>query len=145
MAPHCGSSSVYHLRLTHWGRHFVEDAFKRIFSNENVRISIKISLKFIPKSPVNNIPALVQIRASRQTGDRPLSKPMMVRLPMHICITWPQWVNTLMPYWNINLCHHLFSNALLSVWYEDLSQCWLVLNGNKLLSFFYQNKHFSFK
>ena len=26
-------------------------------------------------------------------GDKPLSEPMMVRLPMHICITWPQWVN----------------------------------------------------
>ena len=30
------------------GRHFAEDSFKRIFMNENVRISIKISLKFVP-------------------------------------------------------------------------------------------------
>ena len=29
-----------------------------------------------------------------QPGDKPLSEPMMVRLPTHICITRPQWVNT---------------------------------------------------
>ena len=37
--------------------------FKRIFLNENVRISIKISLKFVPMGPINNILALVQIMA----------------------------------------------------------------------------------
>ena len=35
------------------------DTFKRIFLNERVRISIKMSLKFVPKGPINNIPALV--------------------------------------------------------------------------------------
>ena len=29
------------------------------FLNENVAISIKISLKFVPKGQINNIPALV--------------------------------------------------------------------------------------
>ena len=33
--------------------------------------------------------------AWRRSGDKPLSEPMMVRLPMHICITRPQWVNAL--------------------------------------------------
>ena len=33
--------------------------FFRIFVNENELNSIKISLKFIPKDPINNIPALV--------------------------------------------------------------------------------------
>ena len=33
--------------------------FKCISLNENVIISIKISLKFVPKGPINNIPALV--------------------------------------------------------------------------------------
>ena len=31
--------------------------------------------------------------AWRQPGDKPLSKPMMVSLLRHICITRPQWVN----------------------------------------------------
>ena len=34
--------------------------FKNIFLQENVSISIKISLKFVPKGPINNIAALVQ-------------------------------------------------------------------------------------
>ena len=42
------------------GRHF-PDIFKCIFFNENVWISIKIPLKFVPKGPINNIPALFQI------------------------------------------------------------------------------------
>ena len=40
-------------------QHFADDIFKRIFFNENVWISIKISLKFVPKGPIYNIPALV--------------------------------------------------------------------------------------
>ena len=30
--------------------------------------------------------------AWRRPGDKPLSEPMMVSLPTHICVTWPQWV-----------------------------------------------------
>ena len=51
------------LRPRQNGRRFANDIFKRIFLNENVYISIKISLKFVPKGPINNIPALVQIMA----------------------------------------------------------------------------------
>ena len=38
----------------------------------------KISLKFVSKGPINNIPALVQIMAWPRPGDKPLSEPMMV-------------------------------------------------------------------
>ena len=61
--------------------------------NENVRISIEISLKFVPKGPINNIPTLVQIMAWRQPGGKPLSEPMMVRLSAHIWVTLSQWGN----------------------------------------------------
>ena len=54
-----------------------------------------LSLKFVPKGPINNIPALVQIMAWCQPGNKPLSEPMMVSLTTHIFITWPQWVNGL--------------------------------------------------
>ena len=73
-------------------RCFADDTFKRIFMNENVRISILISLKFVPKGPINNNPALVQIMAWRRSGDEPLSEPVMVSLMTHICVTRPQWV-----------------------------------------------------
>ena len=65
-------------------RHFADDNLKCIFLNENVWISIKISLKFVPKSPINNILALVQLRAWYLPGDKPLSEPLVVRLLMHI-------------------------------------------------------------
>ena len=76
-------------------RHFADDIFKCIFLNENVWISINISLKFVPKGLINNIPALVQIMAWRRPGDKPLSEPMMVNLLTHICVTRPQWVKGL--------------------------------------------------
>ena len=47
------------LRPRQNGRHFADDTFKPIFLNENVIILIKISLKFVPKGPINNVPALV--------------------------------------------------------------------------------------
>ena len=81
------------LRPRQNGRHFPDDIFKWIFLNENIWISIDISLKFVSKDPINNIPTLVQVMAWRRPGDKPLSEPMMVRLPMHICVTRPQWVN----------------------------------------------------
>ena len=59
-------------------RHFADDIFKCIFLNENVWIPIKISMKFVPKGSINNIPALVQIMAWRRPGDKPLSEQMMV-------------------------------------------------------------------
>ena len=74
------------------GRYFAEDVLKCIFFNENVWISLKIPLKFVPRGPINNIPALVQIMAWRRPGDKPLSEPMLVFVPTHICITRPQWV-----------------------------------------------------
>ena len=80
------------LRPIQNGRYFPDDIFECIFLKENIWIPIKISLRFVPKSPINNIPALVQIMAWRWPGDKPLSEPMLVRLPTHICVTWPQWV-----------------------------------------------------
>ena len=47
------------LRPRQNGRHFPDDIFKWKFLNENVWISIKISLKFVPKGQINNIPSLV--------------------------------------------------------------------------------------
>ena len=78
------------LRPRQNNRRFADDTFKCILLNENVRISFKISLKFVPLGPINNIPALVQLMAWRRPGDKPLSEPMMVSLPTHICVTRPQ-------------------------------------------------------
>ena len=76
------------LRPRQNGRHFADDHLKRIFLN-----AINISLKFVAKSQINNIPALDQIMAWRRPGDKPLSEPMMIRWPTHICVFRPQRVN----------------------------------------------------
>ena len=81
------------LRPRQNGRHFPDDIFKCIFLNEKVLVLIKMSLKFVPKCSINNIPALVQIMAWRRPGDKPLSEPMIVSFPTHIYVTRPQWVN----------------------------------------------------
>ena len=50
-------------------------------------------IEIFPTGPSNNIPSLFPIMAWRRPGDKPLSEPMMVRFPTHICVTRPQWVN----------------------------------------------------
>ena len=55
--------------------HFPDDIFNSIFLNENVWIFI--SLQLIPDGLINHIPALVQVMASCQTGDKPLFEPMV--------------------------------------------------------------------
>ena len=41
------------------GRHFADDIFWCIFVNEEFCILIQISLKFVPKGPIDNNPALL--------------------------------------------------------------------------------------
>ena len=107
--------NVNTLRPRQDGRRFPDDTFERIFLIENVIILIKISLMFVPNGPINNIPSLVQIMAWRRPGDKPLSEPMMVRLPTHICVTRPQWVKCYI--WNSKkpFCH---TDELVSPPYE---------------------------
>ena len=56
-----------------------DDIFKCIFLNENDRIQIEISLKFVPWSPIDNKLALVQVMAWRRIGNKPLSEPVLTR------------------------------------------------------------------
>ena len=56
-----------------------DDIFKCIFLNERDKIPIQISLKLVPRSPIDNNPALVQVTVGRRTGDKPLPEPMMVQ------------------------------------------------------------------
>ena len=91
-AAHSGSrtATVPQLRgLTRWGLDKMVTILQTTFSNiflwmKNVWISLKISLKFVPKVRINNVPALVQIMAWRRPGDKPLSEPVMVSLLTHI-------------------------------------------------------------
>ena len=98
------------LSSMHWG-HFAYSSFKCIFFNENVWSSIKISLKFVPKGPINNVTAMAQMTAWCRLGDKPLSGPLMVRLLTRICVTRLRWVkkHTKQSGWNFasNIFKHI--------------------------------------
>ena len=69
------------LVLTHWGQDkmaaILQTTLRCIFLNENATISIKISLKLVPKDSINDIPSMVQIMVWRWPSDKPLSEPVM--------------------------------------------------------------------
>ena len=88
----------------HWDRDkiaskFVTDNFKWPPFSWHFQINVFEwkCMNSVPKCSINNIPALVQILAWHRSGPKPLSEPMMVSLPTHICVIRPQWVNTLRP------------------------------------------------
>ena len=69
-------------------RHAGHNILKCIFLKENVQLLIKIPLKFVPRSPINNIPALIQLMAWCRPGNKPLSEPMMAQVTYpYMCIT----------------------------------------------------------
>ena len=85
------NSGAWH--VTHWGPDkmdaiFADAIVKCIFFCENVWILIKVSLKFVPKGPIDNKSSLVQVMTWRQTGDKPLPE----QIKTQVCVTQPQWV-----------------------------------------------------
>ena len=54
-----------------------DDIFKSIFLNENVKISMQISLKFVPIGPIDNKSALVQVL--HRADAKPLPEAMMTQ------------------------------------------------------------------
>ena len=56
-----------------------DNIFKCIFVNENVKILIQISYRFVPKGPIDNASALVQVMARCWTGHKPSSGAMMTQ------------------------------------------------------------------
>ena len=82
--------------LTHWGRDkmaatLADDIFSCNFVNENISISIKIWLKVIPKDPINNVPAVVQIMAWRLPATSHYLNQLWSTILTHTCDT--RWVN----------------------------------------------------
>ena len=113
------------LRPRQNGRYFADDIFKCIFLIENAWISLKISLTFVPKVRIDNIPALIQIMSWRRPGDKLLSEPMMVSLLTHICVTRPQWVKRGQNIVLLQMVPDMFANYVL----QDLA--WDTCQGNR--------------
>ena len=121
------SKQMWKQSINHWDK--MADNFLTTFSNAfswmKMYILSKISLKFVPNGPINNIGTLVQIMAWHRSGDKPLSESMLVSLLMHICVTRPQWVNYAeFILGNIKLCWHLqsFPNTAIT-WRIEVLPC----------------------
>ena len=86
----CSQVSIRHKHIEARLPPFRTPHLKCIFLNENVWISLKISLEFVSMVRTDNITALLKIMTWRRPGDKLLSEPMMVSLLTHICVTRPQ-------------------------------------------------------
>ena len=76
----CRSRRVNTLRPGKNYRHALDDIFKCILMSANIWISIKISLKFVPKGLINNVLPLVQIRDWRQIIVWTIGGPVYCRI-----------------------------------------------------------------
>ena len=81
------------LRQRQNGHRFADYSSQCVLLIENICITMNIWFTFVLKGLSNNIPASVPIMAFRRPGDKPLFEAMMVRLPKHVCVNWPQWDN----------------------------------------------------
>ena len=68
-----------HLPLDKMATILANDNFKCIVWNENDWIPIGIALQFVPRGPIDNNPALVQVMAWRRTGDKPLPELLLTQ------------------------------------------------------------------
>ena len=76
-----------HFPLDKMAAGLADDIFKCIFLKENDMIPIQISMKFVPKSSIDNKPALVQVMAWRRIGDKPYLNQWWPSSLTHICGT----------------------------------------------------------
>ena len=111
------------------GRQFADNIFKHIFLNIKVRILVQISLKFVPKGPIdNNKSAMVQIMAWCRTGNKPLPEPMLI-----------QFTNAYMRHKGEMSWSHSYLHSSIWPWTIKLSG---VKSWDKyFFFFFFQEKH----
>ena len=78
------------IHFLHWKLVVIWLHNKRIYIYE---LYEKITLKYVHKSPIANKPTLVQIIAWCQTGNKPISEPVMAYFGVTY-IRYPQWVKS---------------------------------------------------
>ena len=93
-------------------RHSADIICKCIFLKENVWISFKISLKFVPKVQISNIPAFVQIMARRTAR--------LIELICHCC--WLYWWQSFSRHKELTAQFLSHSNSFKYIYYTDWPQ-----------------------
>ena len=111
-------ADLTHLPMDKMAAILADDIFKRIFLNDNVRISIQISLKFVPRGSINNKPALIQVMAWRRTGDKPLPEEMLTQWRIYAAIAWGD-----------DLTFEVLSDSM-----SSRQSCWMISYDQKVSS-----------
>ena len=93
-SPLLDHSTFDTLRPRHNGHHFIDDISKCIFFNENFLILIQISVKFVPKRPINKSPALDNCLAPNRWPAIIWTTPLSERRAII-------WTNEGLSYWRI--------------------------------------------
>ena len=97
-----------HLPLDKW-LPFHRWHFEMHFCEWKVLCFDAISLRFVPKLPIDNKSALVQVMAWRRTSDKPLPEPMSSQFTDAYKWHWGRWVNVWWKikwiYWDIYTPH----------------------------------------
>ena len=62
------------------GFHFADNIFNCILLNKKDYTSVQISLKFVPNGPIDSISRLGHVMAWCQTGNKPLTEPMLTEI-----------------------------------------------------------------
>ena len=113
---HATDSGLAGSCLTYWGWDKMAAIFQTTFSNFlgwKCTNFIDISIIFVPKGPINNIPSLAQTRP----GAKPFSESMQwwLNLLTHIWVTRPWGVNSL----NSGKCGTNFKSVLFKLNIEN--------------------------
>ena len=130
--------SINALRPRQNGRYSAYDIFKCILLNENLRILITISLKFVPNGSIEIMPALFLVTAWHGQAQGHYLNRWRSSLLAHKGITRPQWINNEMLYFSKlrassrdSVGHSMKTNSKSSTTWEDykrislnLSQHW---------------------
>ena len=107
MKKHSDIGGIWHINPSLPGRlsgKIAHDIFRCLFFNENVGISIEISMKIVHKGPIDNKPALVQVMVWRRTDDKTLPERMLTQFTDAYMRHYGRWVNS-RPYFKADFLH----------------------------------------
>ena len=139
--------------LTFWGRDEMAvisqtTVSNAIFFNKNVWISLKISLKFFPRSELKICQHWCKWWLGADQATSHYLDQWWLIFPTHICVTWPQWVKSRHIWVVVRLYQyvtHLWINAfLLYLRFMQAYPCLVSLLSNIPWNSFMMCKHLSY-
>ena len=106
------------LKAIQYGRHFADDIFKCISLNENIWTSLKLSLKCVPKVPIDHIPAcdIYQWRIYASFGLNELTKLQIAIKQVSSERIVSNWLDSLKWHWCISRMCILLCDVIMVIY-----------------------------